>query len=402
MISGTKIRRSTQWVRGKLAMTTLDRQEVVCHLCFQDKDVQALIKEEGKRGGVCPWCGRNGFFIPLSRLSENFREVASIYETVEGPDAFEHGDYISYLLDSDWGVFSEQIQRDDLAQELALSILYADLRPKEHFDYPDYEGFFRPKDAWLEDVWDEKAFAALDEKMPAPNRGDAIRIEGEIVEGLPDYMEVAFEDLATSLDEGTVLYRARVHKDRRRLDRFESHELGAPPPAVASAGRANRKGKPVLYLSSDYPTALAEVRAWKGAAVALAEVRIRRGLFVVDLSEQELLGSPFFVELLAWKIELAVLLRRLGEDMSRPVVAHEDEVLYKPTQLLAWLIQSSGYDGCIYPSAMGPDTNIVLFNPDDAEITNVSYERVNRVEYRSEPLSPYDDVYEEGPYDSLS
>jgi len=81
------------------------------------------------------------------------------------------------------------------------------------------------------------------------------------------------------------------------------------------------------------------------------------------------------------------------------MMPHEEEVLYRPTQLLAWLIRSSGYQGFIYPSAMGPGTNIVLFNPEDAEVAKVSYVRVKRVVYFSEALSDYEDVSEEGPYD---
>ena len=95
------------------------------------------------------------------------------------------------------------------------------------------------------------------------------------------------------------------------------------------------------------------------------------------------------------------LLYRLADDMSRPVMAHEEEVLYKPTQLLAWLIRSNGYDGFIYPSAMGSGTNILLFNSDDAAVLNISYLRVRQIAHIAEPLSPNEDVYDEGPYDAL-
>jgi hypothetical protein len=78
---------------------------------------------------------------------------------------------------------------------------------------------------------------------------------------------------------------------------------------------------------------------------------------------------------------------------------HEPELLYRPTQFLALMVKSSGYDGCIYPSAMGSGTNIVLFNPDDAEVTRVTYVRVKKAAYFSEPLSEFEDIYEEGPYD---
>jgi hypothetical protein len=48
---------------------------------------------------------------------------------------------------------------------------------------------------------------------------------------------------------------------------------------------------------------------------------------------------------------------------------------------------------------MGSGTNVVLFDPDDVEIGPPEYVRVKPAAYFSEPLSPYDDVYEEGPYD---
>src|SRR5262249_4798190 len=110
-------------------------------------------------------------------------------------------------------------------------------------------------------------------------------------------------------------------------------------------------------------------------------MRVRRRLLLVDLTRSRRFDSPFFVENLRWKIDLASLLYRLAQDMSRPVVAREDELFYKPTQLLALLIRSSGYDGCKYPSAMGPGSNIVLFNPEDAEPIKITYERVKRIAY---------------------
>jgi RES domain-containing protein len=320
---------------------------------------------------------------------------------VEGPDAFNRGELISTLLDDSWGVFDDQIQCDGLAQDLAVSILYADLRPKERYDYPDYEGFFRDEENWLENNWDEKAYAALTEGLPSADKEGLQRVGRAIDDDLPDQIEIAFEDLATQLPVNEILHRARIHKDRTRTARYEKHELSAPPPQRAKAGRANRKGDPVLYLATNKSTALAEVRAWKGAAVALAPVRIKRNLLLVDLKRPRPLKSPFFVDLLRWRVQLFVLLHRLGEDMSRPVMPHEEKLFYRPTQLLAWLIRSSGYDGFVYPSAMGSGSNIALSNPDDVEIMEVNYVRVKRAAYFSEPLHEYEDIYEEGPYDSL-
>jgi hypothetical protein len=83
--------------------------------------------------------------IPLWKLAEPFRDVAAIYTPVESADAYERGELISFLLDDDWGVFSDKVQRQNLAQELAVSILEAGLSGKERYNYPDYSGFFRPR-----------------------------------------------------------------------------------------------------------------------------------------------------------------------------------------------------------------------------------------------------------------
>jgi RES domain-containing protein len=291
-------------------------------------------------------------------------------------------------------VFDEKIQIEGLAQDLAVAILYADLRPKERYDYPDFEGFFRYEETRLENDWDEKAYSVL-RKNPAsaPEQIQAVD------DPFPDQIAIAFEDLATRLPADQVLYRARIFEERTRKTRFEKHELGAPPPERAPAGRANRRGESILYLATNKSTALAEVRAWKGAAVALVPVRIKRDLLVVDLKRQRPLKSPFFVELLSWRLDLAVLLRRLGEDMSRPVMPHEAEVLYKPTQLLSSIIKSRGYDGFIYPSAMGSGSNIALFNQEDSEIMEASYLCIRRVAFFSEEIGDQDDLYEAGPYD---
>ncbi len=50
---------------------------------------------------------------------------------------------------------------------------------------------------------------------------------------------------------------------------------------------------------------------------------------------------------------------------------------------------------------MGSGANIALFDDNDAEVTEVTYVRVKRVGYFFEALNEYEDVYEEGPYDSV-
>jgi hypothetical protein len=374
-----------------------DRDEVACHLCFNDKVLHDRIKEESFGRAKCPWCGRRGHLIYLTQLSEPFRKVVEeLYTEANGPDAFHRGDRIGDLLDYDWGIFSEELVDD--RQELVVAILTADLREKELSDYPDYEGLFYSRELSLEEDWDTKASAALMGEVPKPPNPEMMGGEGEFGQ-----FGIVFEDLVVSFEpeqEGS-LFRARIYNNREQKERYTAAKVGAPPPEKARAGRANQAEQPVLYLANNRSTALAEVRPWKGAAVAIAEMRVKQRLLLVDLSQVRPVKSPFFEDLLKWRIDLANLLYRLGQDMSRPVMPHEQEALYKPTQLLALMIQATGYDGCIYPSAMGSGKNYVLFDTQAAEVLNIEHVRVKSATFFSTPLGCDEEIYEEGPYDHM-
>ena len=143
------------------------------------------------------------------------------------------------------------------------------------------------------------------------------------------------------------------------------------------------------------------MRPWKGAAVAVAEMKIQRGLLLVDLSQTPRVESPVFVDLLKWRLDLANLLYRLAQDMSWPIMPHQQDVLYKPTQILASMIQSAEYDGCIYPSAMGSGKNYALFDVNAAKAIKIPHVRVKSAAFFSAPLSEYEPIYDEGPYDYM-
>lgn len=375
-----------------MGVMTSDRS-FACDGCFEDPKLRDYIREHGGRGN-CSWCGsKDRFLIPLSELDPIFREVAVIYDEV----GINEGDYISYLLQEDWTVFSEAISEagDDRMQMLCVAILEAGLHPKDDVDEPNYRGCFRPEESWLEENWHDQLEAILTGESPPHTLEESPNHGGDD----PDPVEVAYEDLVEVYEKGKVFSRARIHKDRSRKERFTLPELGAPPPEKTPSGRVNRPGEPVLYLASDEVTALAEVRAWKGAAVAVAKVRLRKRSRVIDLLSLKIPGSPFFEEHLAWKLQPAGLFHRLAEELSRPVMPHETDRLYLPTQRLCELIRRSRYDGVAYPSAMGPGSNLVLFDPTGAEPVELMYVRVGLVRFDYEQISPSHDVYEEGRFD---
>ncbi len=377
----------------------LKDRNVACIRCFKDKHLQKFIRETGRKSH-CPWCGsRNTYVVPLEELGPLFRDVARIYDPVEGPEPREYGDSISLLLQEDWDIFSDRVENasGDL-MEITISILEAGLDPKNDIDEPDYSGFFRRPTDWLEDGWHEKIEKLMESEKPA-------QIEQSDQSGLDssyesEAHEIAFEDFGIDFEEGEILFRARIHEDRNRKDRFQPHEMGAPPPENATPGRANRAKGPVLYLASDEKTALSEKRAWNGAPVAIAKVRLKKRLWIVNLKDHKPLDSPFFEELLDWKVQLKGLFRRFGEELSRPVLPNEKEVLYKPSQHLCDLIKRNGFDGVAYPSAMGPGFNVVIFDTEAAEPLDRKYVRA-KVQYDYDNLDDNEPIYDETPYDYL-
>ena len=157
----------------------------------------------------------------------------------------------------------------------------------------------------------------------------------------------------------------------------------------------------MLYLASSRSTALAEVRAWKGAPVAVAKHRLKHPVLIVDLRKPQALKSPFAMRYPRWGVEMTILLHRLADDLARPLMHHEVERMYRPTQYLACWIRATGfYHGFIYPSRMASGFNIVLFDPEaHTEAIEKMDFRISNVAFFSKELDEYDDIFEESPYD---
>jgi hypothetical protein len=375
-------------------------KDVACIRCFRDKQLREYISENGKKSN-CPWCGAKRVpVLPLEELGPLFRSVVQIYEPVEGEEAWGRGDNIGYLLQEDWGIFSNKTENDpDLMHDLAVAILEAGLHPKYDIDEPDYSDFFVRSQAWLEENWHEKIEQILEGRESFKFQDSQ---QEDITDRLEDFEahEIALEDFGSELEEGKILFRARIHDDRTRIERFSLQELGAPSPKKSIQGRVNRKGEPVLYLASDEPTALAEIRAWKGAAVAIAKIRLRRCLRVVNLiPDFKIPASPFFEENLDWRMQLTGLFKRFGEELSRPIFKDEEDILYRPSQHLCDIIRQQGFKGVIYPSAMGEGYNVAIFDLEAYDVIEAKYVRVAKIIHDYKGLKEHEPIYEETPYD---
>jgi RES domain-containing protein len=160
-----------------------------------------------------------------------------------------------------------------------------------------------------------------------------------------------------------------------------------PRASIASEGRANAKGIPVLYTATHRETAIAEVRPWLGLYVTVALIRIKRDLRIVnctnDLQARYRIGfhTPTLPEFERY------VWADINRAYSAPVNPNDQLADYAPTQVLAEYFRQHGFDGIAYASSLGPGHNLVLFDPSAAEVRACDLVEVTRVAFTSEQAS---------------
>ncbi|MGF9693463.1 RES family NAD+ phosphorylase [Rhizobium sp. 0TCS1.26] len=136
----------------------------------------------------------------------------------------------------------------------------------------------------------------------------------------------------------------------------------------AGDGRVNPRGIPCLYMATDDATAVSEVRPAIGAYVTVASMKCLRELRLIDCSVLARKHIIYFKEPGREEMEKAVW-SDIDRAFSAPADRSDDAAEYAPTQILAELFRSLGYDGVAYKSAFGEEGyNVAIFNIDDFEV----------------------------------
>ncbi len=317
-----------------------------CQYCFHTDASPIDLVPPSHNLGTCELCGRTGVEVwPATAWADAFAGLLNAYVPETDPDLHEHAP-LQVQLQTDWKLFAFE---DDAAGARARRLLEAifpdghpllatglDVRPNLRQDHVAEWSTF------AEEVTERNRF------FPASTLDlDFLR-------------EVIEENLAT-IPTGTPLYRARPSSSESPLS---VAEMGAPPPRLATAGRANPMGIPHLYVSFEEPTCVHECRAPIHSFVTVAKFEVNQPLVVLNLGRRATL-NPFKYEdeELAEGLDYSRLLRRLGNELSRPVRASDSQLEYVPTQYLSDFVKSLGYDGIRYSSSLRREgSNVVLFD----------------------------------------
>lgn len=160
-----------------------------------------------------------------------------------------------------------------------------------------------------------------------------------------------------------------------------------PRKNMASEGRANPKGMPVLYAATHRETAIAEVRPWIGLYITVAQLRTNRPLRIVNCTNDARhrfrypfrTPSPDEFESIVWA--------DINHAFSEPVNPTDQLADYAPTQVLSEYFRQHDLDGIAYASSLGPGQNLAIFDVDAADVRSCDLVQVTRVAFTAEQAS---------------
>ena len=176
-------------------------------------------------------------------------------------------------------------------------------------------------------------------------------------------------------------------KDKEGFNTAE--EMGAPPTDKSNEGRVNAKGITCLYLADAIRTTFHEVRAAAFDYVTVAKFKLKKDIFVVDLNAI-INVSPFSegMDIKGYAIDKDVL-RKLNEELSKPVRRNDSTLEYVPTQYFADVIKSfihkdePEFAGIEYTSTLEDGgKNLAIFYPELFEYVDSDVYEVNKLNYR--------------------
>lgn len=343
------------------------------------------ISEEIKRHslimGDCPVCNsKSQQLVETSDLTDFFDTVFSEYEeTTDGEhylheletDAMDVGEDLATCIEEDFQIFNPDIF--DKTNDLIDSIRNIDSYSDEYF-------------ASASSFWcrREQNFTYISEHEFWDMFCDYIKHERRFIldwNKLPFEPKELFSRTSLDIEEGTILYRARKHKEFPINKPFNPNydEMGAPNPLNIDVddGRANPIGISYLYLADNIETALKEIRAKQGDFITIAEFEIlkkvdaRRSipLKISDLTMNSVKYVNIFEPNRRKENDLANMILALNENISKSV---NNKIDYIPTQFLSETIRDLGFDGLRFNSSL--DTkglNYVFFMNDSNDKASI-------------------------------
>ncbi len=326
----------------------------ICSECFSDPELRGFV-DSFNTNGVCDFCASEGNIIDIEELIDFFQDLISCFKP-------EKSTYtLSGILCGDWELFSSFDTSHKILGYL-ITRLDTEIRsPNDAISYIDdiienYSHWNEIKDSLK---WSRRFISDIN--------------------NLEDFEWDGFFNTQFQLTSSDIQYRGRVHHESGK-PAYEPSEMKCPKKEITKGGRANPMGIPYLYLCDNPDTVLYEIRASYLDEVSIGKFSVlesRSPIKIVDFTEKTSLFQPNEdVD----KIIKAKLLRDLiSNDLSKPMRRYDSEIEYIPTQFICeFILVITGAMGIRFQSSLHPEgKNIVIFDQDLMECTEVSLKRVN-------------------------
>lgn len=286
-------------------------------------------------------------------------------------------DSLGELISYDWKIFNENFELDTL-NNLISEIIYGGTDPVDVSNpQPVDEGWIKKEDGpWetsAENTWHWFANHIKFTRrfiIPEIDKHEIIRPEYWIKQAIKDVNAIRI------LSPEEKIYRARVgwknYPNLINPEPFPIEEMGAPPPKISRASRANSEGIPVFYAATEIMTSIVEAGRYPGAIVTVREVQPLEELRLADLSTISAIEEPLGRKDLGNLCKHNRLLRQLNIELSKPIHPNEGNIEYIPTQYLSEAILDAGFDGMCFQSCLIKNgTNVVIFDPEKVRVTDV-------------------------------
>jgi hypothetical protein len=202
---------------------------------------------------------------------------------------------------------------------------------------------------------------------------------------------------AVTIPQGRIFWRAQLDHAWRREEQIDD---SLPYPADrkrmtpwedrALEGRANAKGIPCLYVATTKEAAMSEMRPWIGSLISVATFETTRVMNVIDCSKHHKVGLTIYWEEPPPEEATEAVWAAIDEAFADPVTKSDHVADYAPTQTLADLFRSEGFDGLVYKSPFGEEGfNMALFDLSSAKLKNCFLYKTKKVQYEFSDTGEY-------------
>ncbi|MGP1906802.1 RES domain-containing protein [Metabacillus sp. JX24] len=353
-----------------------------CVKCFKSSEIKSIIKSLNNLSN-CDFCSSNNVHVynlySDIGLDELFNDILSIFKL--GTDLIVDG-YSQYKLisikdefEKKWNIFNNlDGSKIHLFLNLLLERNHSD---KIHFLNNQVGIIEWMNESYLEEksVLKGYSWGEFVKYIKHENRFHSNHVNYVV---LKDYLK----RLTTTVEEDT-FYRARI-SNNKELDKTE---MGAPPSAFATSGRANSEGISHLYLASDTGTVISEIRPSLSDTVYIGKFPIREELKVVDFRLLKGLDVFRFTDPTMYAINLEIF-NEMNKAISKPVRSGDSKLDYLPTQFIVDYIkslnktESAGYQGIVFESTLSTSGyNLMLFDPNLLSCTRVEKRVIQTLNY---------------------